>query len=64
MQFVKPAVAMGAAAILSIAAIASASAAPVLSNTVAVKSATDSSISEVRWGGGWGWRGGGWGWGG
>ena len=62
MRFMKPATAVGAAAIMALCAIAPARAAPVLSNTAAVRSALDSSITDVRWGGGW--RGGGWGWGG
>ena len=61
MRFMKPATAVGAAAIMAVCAIAPARAAPVLSNTAAVRSALDSSITDVRWGGGWG---GGWGWGG
>jgi hypothetical protein len=39
---------------LAITAIAPATAAPVLSNTAAVKSAADNSVVDVRWGwGGW-----------
>src|SRR5262249_27140960 len=49
----------------AIAAACSASAAPVLTNTVAVKQALPGDVQDVRWGGGWrggGWRGGGVGW--
>ena len=42
------------ATVLALTAIAPASAAPVLTNTAAVKSAADSSVVDVRWGwGGW-----------
>jgi len=55
---IKCGLAVGTAAILAIAAVAPASAAPVLSNTEAVKDAAGSPAIDVRWGwGGWGWGG-------
>jgi len=63
-------IALGVASALALGTDA-ASAAPVLSNTAAVKASAPSQTTEVRWvgRGGWGWRGGGWrgggwGWGG
>lgn len=55
--------AMAIASTMVVGTIGSASAAPVLSSTVAVKAAQEGPITNVRWG--WGWRGGGWhgGWG-
>ena len=47
---------VGTAAILAVSAVAPASAAPVLSNTTAVKDAAGASATDVRWGG-WGWGG-------
>src|SRR5262245_47870743 len=47
---------LGTAGVLALCAIPPTSAAPVLSNTAAVKSAADSWVSDVRWRryGGWG----------
>jgi hypothetical protein len=41
---------LGVAAVLGLCAVAPASAAPVLSNTAALKSAANTSVTEVRWG--------------
>jgi hypothetical protein len=37
-------------------------AAPVPTSSAALAAATTPAATDVRWGGGWGWRGGGWGW--
>ena len=51
----KHAISLGTAAVLALCAIAPASAAPVLSNTAALKSAADNWATDVRWRGRWGW---------
>ena len=53
----KHAISIGTAAALTLCAIAPASAAPVLSNTAALKSAADNWATDVRWRR-WGWGGG------
>src|SRR5271157_2135980 len=64
--------AFGLAGALAIGALSESRAAPVLTNTAAVKAALPGGITEVQWRGrgwrggwrggwgGWGWRGGGW----
>jgi hypothetical protein len=53
----KHAISIGTAVALTFCAIAPASAAPVLSNTAALKSAADNWATDVRWRR-WGWGGG------
>jgi hypothetical protein len=54
----KYAISFGTAALFALCVTAPTNAAPVLSNTAALKSATDNSVVDVRW-----WRRGSWGWG-
>jgi hypothetical protein len=50
----KSALGVGTAGALALAAITPAAAAPVLSNTTALKSAATDQVTEVRWRRGWG----------
>ena len=50
MHITNHAIGFGVATVLGLYALAPVSAAPVLSNTAALKSAADNSVTEVRWG--------------
>ena len=50
MPITNHAIGFGVATVLGLYALAPVSAAPVLSNTAALKSAADDSVTEVRWG--------------
>ena len=50
MHITNHAIGFGVATMLGLCAVAPVSAAPVLSNTAALKSAADNTITEVRWG--------------
>jgi hypothetical protein len=50
------------ASALSIGVACQSVAAPAPTSNAELKSAVTDTATDVRWGGGWGWRGGGWGW--
>jgi hypothetical protein len=54
---IKGTIGVATAATIALTAVAPATAAPVLSNTAAVKAAAEPATTDVRWGWGWGWGG-------